>query len=294
MFALVDRTPVGRVDKPSTVVRGIQTRLPWAWTGLCFGVAFREPTTEGYRDYVTNRPYSSALGPLWTRDGRGNTAGGFDVAVNGYLEYAMAPQYERPTSEVTVYMRVKRRGNGVAWGGYVCKVYHATNSPWLSWGIAEDGGSAGKEYGHIAVGGTPYDTPDTGVISTTEWTNHFLRWRSGEAPKLEVYSEAGPLATSATYGGTVSGTLSYGVSQPLRINSNETGANQIAYAYYSQCMVWSRKLADAEVASLVADPFGWYAPRRETLVVANPFPIAAVASSGSVQPGLRLQRIGHL
>jgi hypothetical protein len=40
---------------------------------------------------------------------------------------------------------------------------------------------------------------------------------------------------------------------------------------YSQALMWSRKLGGAEVQALVADPYGWYSPRRATVITSSPY-----------------------
>jgi hypothetical protein len=57
---------------------------------------------------------------------------------------------------------------------------------------------------------------------------------------------------------------------------------------YSQAMVWSRRLTDTELQALVEDPYGWYSPRRSTVIVAEPYLFGGgEMKSGTAIGGLR-------
>lgn len=287
MLAIVSRSAGAYHEKPIDFVRGQAARLGWAWDGLCLGVAFADTSRDGYRDMVNNAPVTTAVGASWSRDNRGNPAVALDPAVNGYLEYASHPQHDRPSTEITVCVRFKRiaTGSPAPFGGYITNVY-ATTDPWQSWAIISDSVPSGKLIGSLAVNGVNYGTPTTATVPSTEFVTAFLRWRSGEPSQVDVYSERGSLLTSAVYPGNITGSISYSAGQPLRINANEAaGPTGVAYAHYSQAMAWTRRLSDTEVISLVADPFGWYSPRRETVVMAGPFPVVAVPVSVNMVEG---------
>lgn len=272
MLTLSERAPAGKFDKPTRVVKGEQTRMPWAWSGLCFASPLHEPTALGYRDLCTMAAPSTLFNEQWIRDNRGNPAVGYDLTTHGFAEYTDHPSYRQPSTEITAYIRFKSRGIAATQpdGGYLVKVY-ATTSPWESWGILADSTETGKMYASLATGTTVNATGNTAVISTTEYLSAFLRWRSSEVMRLDVYNETGTLITSATSAGTVTGSIGYNVGQPLRIHCNE--GNFVANAYISQALVWKRRLSEAETQAFVVDPFGWYAPRRETVVLSGFFPV---------------------
>ena len=59
--------------------------------------------------------------------------------------------------------------------------------------------------------------------------------------------------------------------QPIRINATDNPAIGTYCGSYSQAMVWSRRLTDTELQAIVADPYGWYSPRRSTVIVDSPY-----------------------
>lgn len=271
MLALVARSGGAYHEKPAEVSRGAASRLAWAWDGLCFGVPFHDADRNGMRDIANNQPVATLAGSAgtWSRDNRGNPALLLSSTGSGYLTYADSPRHDRPTTALTVYARFKQATAGNTDGGIICNVYSA-GSPWQTWALLNDSAATRKIQGSIALGSTPNFFGDTAVIPTTEYVSVFLRWRSGEGANLIVLGERGNTLTSMT-SATLTGSIGYNAGQGIRINSNEAGST--ADARYSQCMVWSRRLGDTEIASLVADPFGWYSPRRETVVLASPFPV---------------------
>ena len=290
MLAVVERAAPGKQDKPSGIVRGQAARLPWAWNGLCFGAPMHETSQEGLRDVVNNVALSAVGTVAWGRDNRGNTC--VSLTDLGYVDYPDHPRHDQPSTELTAYIRFQRSTlAGQTEGGYFVNKYD-TAAPWVTWGIQGDAAVTGKAEAYIAVGGVSTLFGDSAVIPTTEYVSAFLRWRSGEVPRLDVLGERGNTLSTVSGGGTLTGALSYNAGQGIRVNVNEGGTYMAAN--YSQAMVWSRRLNDNELAWLVADPFGWYSPRRESVVLASPIPIVALPSSGSRQPGQPLRRAGHL
>jgi hypothetical protein len=129
--------------------------------------------------------------------------------------------------------------------------------------------------GAIAVGGTNYYWVNLNYLTDgTSWISVFLRWRSGESPVQDVLGERGQTLSSTPYGAPLTGTLSYGSSQPIRISCGEDPAVGTYTAALSQVMLWSRRLTDVELQAIVADPYGWYSPRRETIGISSPYPLA--------------------
>lgn len=288
MLALTDRNAGPYREKPSDFLTGQATRQPWAWDGLCFAVPFHDPTYAGARDVVAGvRPtYIDGSGGALThiRDPRGNPVyQGNPPGRVSYLQYADNPRHDRPTTALTVYCRFRRLSDYLAYAGLVCNRYASTD-PWVTWGIYGDAAATGKLGGGLAISGVAAELLPTGVIPTTQYVSGFMRWRSGEAPRLDILGERGDMITSAVHSSTLTGTLSYNAGEGIRINSTQ---DDLAGhdALYSQAMVWSRRLTDNEVGSLVADPFGWYSPRRETVLVAGPFPIFAVNGPDVLESG---------
>lgn len=285
MLAVV-RDRSGFLEKPDMVVRGNACRLPWAWDGLCFGVAMNEAGNEGWRDVVNNLAPTVIHESSWIRDNRGNPVYSPDLggATYGYIEYADSPVHDRPSTAFTVYIRVMNRTSPQAQGGLFCNVFNGSSQPWCTWTIQGDDINPDRVFAAMAL--SPSALPEyVGSTSTglpqTEFASLFFRWRSGEPPSLDILGERGNLLESLVHGSTLSGSLAYASGQGIRLNATEVEFTNYD-AVYSQAMVWNRKLNDQEMTALVADPFGWYAPRRETVSVAAPFPVGP----GMAAPGM--------
>lgn len=254
--------------------------MPWAWDGLVFAVPLHETTRYGTRDIVAgvNGAPATESGTSsfneWVHDGSGNSAlhlGGLD-----YLQYADSPVHDKPSTEITVHLRMRfYTGAQDAWGCYFCNPYQDLVDPFLTWALQDSGAGVRQVHGVLGIGGVYQVTADTAALTTGEYLNYFLRWRSGETPRLDVYGERGLVVASVTDSAPRAGSLSYNAGQGVRLNAGENPAGN-GNCLFSQAMVWRRKLADAEVAQLNADPFGWYAPRRETVTLGGQFPIITV------------------
>lgn len=290
MLTLVERASVGRNEKPSTIVREQACRLPWAWNGLCFAVPFHVADNEGTRDIATNTAPVTRSNLAWTRDAGGNTAA--DMSNSAYLLYPDLPTHDRPSTELTVFARLKWAGTSDTYGGIVSNKI-SLSSPWSTWALNQAGTSSGQIEGQVTTAGVYWGITTSGVaLLTSEVSNVFLRWRLGDKATLHVLSERGRTLSTADSGGALpTGSLTYQAGEAIRINASEDVAANFS-GHYSQVMVWSRQLSTVEMQALTCDPFGWYAPRRESLVVASPFPVAPVSSSGSAQPMRPWQRPG--
>jgi hypothetical protein len=270
-LALVRRDPPSR-EKSSTVVRGQASRLPWAWDGLVFGVPMHEDSPLGMWDIVNSVAPSVMSNVSWTRDNRGNTVA--DLDSTSYVEWADHPRHDRPSSELTAYVRLQRNGVGDTGAGVFCNVHTVGSAPWLTWGMFELEEFPDFVAGQITTdgGSTITQVSFETSLPSTQFGSMFLRWRSGSVPRVDCLGERGNVLFSASYASSVTGTLAYGSNKPIRLNT----ADDIAVNYsalYSQAMVWTRRLGDTEMQALVADPFGWYEPRRMTVGVSSPFPI---------------------
>jgi hypothetical protein len=260
-------------EKPPEVVRGPACRLPWAWDGLSFAVAFQDATRDASRDLVWGAAPSSVTGLAWARDDRGNPVA--SLADDCFISYPYNPAHNSPSSAITAHVRLKRsvtREPGSQWSGVIAKRYNASAPPWNSWAIQ---GSVDNTslLGHIAVGtgGAYQEFESTYVLPTTEWINAVMRWRSGSAPRLDMFGDRGDLRASQVFGSTTTGTIAYSTGQPITINATEVD-NVNYIADYSQVMLWSRYLTDTELQALFADPYGWYSPRRATVFTSSPYP----------------------
>lgn len=291
MLTIVQRGGATR-EKPPEVVRGYASRLPWAWDGLCFAAPFNDATRDSARDLVNNAApsewYTSVTPPSWTKDDRGNPA--IKLPYGTYLGYPDNPRHNAPTTAMTAYVRFRRRSdNPPAWG-FFAKVHTPTVSPYVTWGISYDGIDQTKLGALISVSGTYQSWENlTYTVDTTTWLSVFLRWSSGTAPVLEILSERGQILSSALLGSTLTGTLDYGANQPIRINATDApppGSGETSSGDYSQAMLWSRRLTDTELQALVADPYGWYSPRRSTVVASSPYPL--VFGGGEMKHGTHL------
>ena len=286
MLAVVSRVGASLEKPPIGVVSGQACRLPWVWSGLCFGVPFHEASRLGMRDLVTGIAPSTVAEIIWTVDDRGNPVLRFtEPGTAPRLEYTVDfPPYKRPTTELTAYVRMRRLGTPDSDGGAFVMPYDNTD-PWETWGIIAPSADVTKLYGEIGIGTTQYLTGNSAVVPDTEQVSVFLRWRSGGAPQLDILGERGDSISSVTGGTAGTGSLAYSSGfGGLRINCHESTTSNY-YGYYSQALLWSRRITDVEMAALVADPFGWYSPRRETVAIASPYPIFGPG-------GLGLQYVG--
>jgi hypothetical protein len=283
-------------EKPPEVVRGQASRLPWAWDGLCFAVPFNDATRDSARDLVYNAAPSEWVGtPVWGKDNRGNVAAFGDTST--YFGYAETPVHIRPSTSLTVCVRLRRNGAVVGGNGALAAKVHTVGGVggiYDTWWIGPSDLDANKLGGDISINGTEYYWVSNGYSTdTTTWMSVFLRWTSGTEPRLDVLGERGQAYDSTGPGSAISGTLTYNTSiaQPIRINHGDgAGINSAYNAAYSQVLVWSRRLTDTEMQALVADPYGWYSPRRSTIVTSSPYPLAFGASEmrhGTGSGGLR-------
>lgn len=273
MLTIVQRGGATR-EKPPEVVRGPASRLPWAWDGLCFAVPFNDATRDAARDLVYNVAPQAVTGTLqWVRDNRGNPAAYLDGSSS--LDYPDTAAHNKPSTSVTAYVRFRRVGTGVASAGIFLKVFDQNAAqPEISWYIQRsDAGAEQTLEGNLGVNDTQngFGYDPTYNVNTTDWISVFIRWRSGSAPQLDILSEHGQRLGGAT-GTTLTGTIPYVAGQPIRINAGPQ--NNLKYdCAYSQCMLWSRRLTDTEIQALVSDPYGWYSPRRATVVTSSPYPL---------------------
>jgi hypothetical protein len=283
MLTVVRRGTPPSLEKPSDIVRGEAARLAWAWDGLVFGVPLNEAGNEGLRDIVNNTPPWVISEAFWARDNRGNPVLRFtDPGTAPYAEWPTAsPVHDSPSTALTAYVRLQRLGTPNGDGGAFTNPY-GFSSPWETWSINAATADATKLYGAIGVGGTQYTTGESVSVPNTEQISIFLRWRSGEAPQMNVLGERGNSIGSLIGATTATGSLQYAAGFGIRLNCHEANTANY-YGYYSQAMVWKRRLTDIEMTSLVADPFGWYAPRRETTTVAGSYALAFGA--GEVRHG---------
>lgn len=274
MLTVVRRATAPSLEKPTDFVRREASRLSWAWDGLCFGVPLHESSNEGMRDKVNETPMASAVQYTWERDARGNSVLRFDTALDAYVMWPDSPRHDLPATALTAYVRVRAdlAASGNLDGALFARPQNL-NSPWATWTIQASKTSLAKLYAAVIIGSTWYETADTVTLPAgNQFASVFLRWRSGGVIALDVVGERGEMLGSAVSTTTPTGTLAYVNGWGVRLNCNErTGANY--NGSYSQAMIWNRYLSNVELSSLVADPFGWYAPRRETLAVSSPYPL---------------------
>lgn len=274
MLSLAERGPAN-VEKPSTLVRGPSSRMPWAWGGLVFAVPLLEANAAGLRDLVTGVTPSSVTSPTYARDRRGNPS--VQLGVTSYVEYPHHPIHDSPTTEVTVLVRLRRLGATDGFGGVISNPYAPSTPPNLTWGITADITLNLAVFGSIGIGTTENKSSVTSNLATTEDVTVILRWRSGSGVSIDVYGERGN-RQHVSSAGTVSGTLAYNAGQGIRLNASEETASNYN-GNYTEALVWSRMLTDTECVLLAVDPFGWCSPRRETVTLASPFPLVAPGPS---------------
>jgi len=266
MLTIVQRGGATR-EKPPEVVRGFSSRLPWAWDGLVFAAPFNDSTRDSARDLVYNVAPSAASGMSWTRDNRGNPAA--QLGTTSYVDYPDNPGHNKPSTSITVYARLLRLGATDTAGGIFVKRWGGS-VPYLSWGLQMDDFTTEGVQGFIATSTSTYENLRGGyVLPTNLWVSVFMRWQSGKAPTLYVLGERGEILSAYTHV-TTSGTIPYVAGEPIRLNATDVTSDN-SNAAYSQAMVWSRVLTDTELQALVADPYGWYSPRRSTVITSSPY-----------------------
>jgi hypothetical protein len=270
VLSVAQRSQVGKAEKPPSVARGDASRLPWAWDDLCFGVAFNSPDWEGTRDLVNGLAPVTRSGVAWTRDAAGNTAA--NLSNSAYILFPDNPAHDRPTTELTAYVRLKWAGTSDTYGGLLSNKI-SLSSPWATWAINQNSTNGGWLEAQTSNAGTYWGITSAGVpLLTTEFSSVFLRWRSGELSTLHVLSERGQTRSVADSGTAPTGSLTYQAGEAIRVNASEDTASNFS-GHYSQAMVWSRRLSTVEMQALVADPFGWISPARTTVVLGGAFPI---------------------
>lgn len=272
MLTIVERSTAGKTDKPTVIVRGADSRLPWAWTGLCFAVPFHEASNLGLWDVVNNVAPTSATGLAWTKDSLGNPAA--DLGASAYIQYPDNPVHDRPSLELTVHVRLRRNATQEDWGGIISNPYNPAAAPWSTWSLAHYGGTTtGILSGLITNGTTDYlFGPTLDPFGSTEFVNVFLRWRDTTAPDIYIYGERSRPINTGSGSVAKTGALGYAAGMGIRINSSEDSTQNFV-GVYSQAMVWNRRLSNTEMTALALDPYGWYSPRRETITVGAPFPV---------------------
>jgi hypothetical protein len=280
VLAIVSRTAGSVRDKPLEIVRGRSARLPWAWDGLCFGMPVISSDRDGLLDIVNNsRGWWAGAdglprdGSAWTRDTGGNTTidDSWDNDIHQRWPHDIG--HDRPSTALTAMVRYKPDTTSNAFSSPFCMPHTFGSDPQVTWSIYSESVAAGM-YGVITVNGTYEFTPKVTSPPTTEYVTVVLRWRSGQALTLDILRERTGSWGSASSPGSPSGTLSYNTAEGLRVNAGEDPFN-VYGMNCSQALLWDRRLTDSEVAALVADPFGWYAPRREAVTLAGPFPVVA-------------------
>ena len=278
MLAVTSRA-AALLEKPTEIVRGRASRLPWAWDKLCFAVPLHEQSRYGMYDIANNVAPNVVNNILWARDNRGNPALSWTTGGAERLEWPDHPRHDSPATALTFYVRVRNKGTSTTDGGLLVNWYDAAAEPWVSWGV--QGGSVDplKLYATLAIGATAHVVGETVAMPTNEYISVFYRWASGLAPQLDVLGERGNVLSTLVGGSTVSGTIGYSAGKNIRLNASE-GTTSNYNGVYSQVLVWSRRLNDVEMTALVADPFGWYSPRRETLAISSPFPVFGLANPG--------------
>jgi hypothetical protein len=281
LLTIVRRAPAN-LDKPTEIVRGQASRLPWAWAGLCVGVALQEASNEGFRDIVNNIPSSTISLMGWVKDNRGNPSTSGTASNGSYVGWPDSPIHDSPKTAITAYVRTKPIALTEIDGGAWYMPYDSGPN-YSSWGIQTGNPDPNTMYGSMSFGGgIEYATPATATVPSTEWCSVFLRWQSGDVLSMDVLGERGNTISSVTRSGSLSGSIGYASGLGLRMNTTFATTNNAGYAY-SQGMVWNRRLTNTEMTALVSDPYGWYSPRRETVGTSSPYPL--IAGAGEIRFG---------
>lgn len=273
-------------QKPTEVVRGPASRLRWAWDGMLFAVPVLSADTEGLRELVGNLTPSSQVGVGWTHDEQHNVALVGDPVSDTRVVWADQPAHDRASTELTCYVRHRFNGNHDDQGGMIGQLIDPLVQPTASY-IIKIGGLVNHDMRFlVAIDGTLRSTGFTsGSLTTDRYYHHFGRWRSGEPLTYDCLDDRGlvSLGGQVTSPAAHTGTITYAAGNGIRMATDEVG-RQIG-GQYSQVIVWRRRLTDTEIRALATDPFGWYSPRRETVLLAGPFPLIFAGASTVGQVG---------
>ena len=230
----------------------------WAWDGLSIAFPLLEAGPAGWREVITGAQPTSIVGTVTGgRDNRGQIMVSQVGGAPNYLEYVHAPQHLRPTSEITVVCRFRWNGTTTVGAGVFAKV-HTVNDQ-TSWSVATPD-TAGRLGGTVSTSGSPTgqntDAISTSILSTTDFTNVFLRWRDGEILTVTILKDGGASAgNTAASSAAVTGPISY-TTGPMRIFGGDSASLQNSPGGdLSTLLVYARKLTDAECRALAVDPF---------------------------------------
>lgn len=232
----------------------------WVWDNLCFALPILEAGLIGWRDVITG-VHPTATGTITSgRDERGQVVATQAGGAN-YLSYGNQPAHVRPSNAITGYVRFRYNGTSATNYGLYGKVH--TDGSQLSWGVyATDATGNLNGYLTTSAGAGNTNLSGSGALPTGVWLNIFFRWQSGEIFTVDCLKDGGALAATnqAASSGTLSGTITY-TSEPFRVwavdNPNGLGGDM------SVVSIWARKLTDAEIRTIAADP--WLAFRRPRL-----------------------------
>jgi hypothetical protein len=283
-LALVRQALSQRAKSHDDIMRGVEARLPWVWDQLCFGAVMRETGADAFLDVVNGvRGVGNAagIGSGWKTDNHGNPS--FLMSTVHYVEYPDHPVHDRPDTALTAMVRYRIFGTTANTG--VFTLPHTIGaSPWMTWGIISPATSIRAVRGHLTVDGTPVTMAVSGtVIAIRLDVTVFLRWRSGEAPQVDVYDERGNLLSQVVHGSSLTGSLTYDASKGIRLNATDD-VSPCGNNIYSQALLWSRRLTDTETVALTMDPYGWYSPRRMTVGLSGVYLVPF--GGGDMQSGI--------
>lgn len=246
----------------------------WVWDGLCIALPVLETNRAGWREVITGSQPSGVFGSVsGQRDARGQAVIRTPGSGADYVDYADKPSYNQPSTALTVFARFKYNGVAAFPNALMAKVH--TELGHCTWQIHSDD-IPGKLIGRVVTSAGSYFTDATGTISSTAFSNIFLRWRAGEQCSMFVFADGGALVTSSTSVDAITGTLDNGTA-PLRIFGSDTAVS--IGGDFSVVFGWSRKLTDQECLALCYDPF---LPLRRPIRSPTEIGVALGMQGGSV------------
>jgi hypothetical protein len=225
----------------------------WAWDRLCVGFPFLEAGRAGWREVITGAQPSAVSGTVTgKRDNRGQVIVS-QTGNAGYIDYADSPRHQLPSTEITVFCRFRYNGStGTNWG--IFSKVHTTGTK-SSWGIYAP--STAQIQAVLSTTTAEWTTNTlTGSLSTGVYSNIFFRWRTSDILTLDVLADGGAVLSAQGFNpGGLSGTIVYGsgATAPMRLFGTDTPSG--LGGDISVFLVYARRITDAEMRALAADPF---------------------------------------
>lgn len=180
----------------------------------------------------------------------------FTGLVQANQDFANNSNQNLPVSALTVLLRWRPTAtNATSQSGLFSKQATGTTNTWLIYTDAAVNTSAVR-FG-LNIGGTTTTSGASAALSTTAFTNIWIRWQTTQTATATYLTDSGAVAATSVATAALTGSLTYTTPGPLRVGGLETVARTSAGGDFSVGMVWQRRLSDPEMYSITFDPFGF-------------------------------------